>query len=666
MFENAQNTLISGGTFTTHTTAIAPSDGREGLSLIRDKIAVGAFHNSAERYDPPKCHPNTRGIVLNKIMEWVRDAQKLFFFMWLYGPAGAGKSAIAQTIAETCYTQGLLAASFFFSRNITNRNNESLLITTIVYQLAISIPEIRERVGKVIELDPLLLSKSLEAQLQALIVEPFNEAALVGQHVTSRPRLVIIDGLDECGESKAQRYILDILLSSLQKLTVPLFFLVASRPDPHIRDAFNQDLLNSLTTRIVLDDSYQPDTDIRTFLLSRFDDVKQKHPILLHRRPPWPSMMDIELLVQKSSGQFIYASTVMKYVDSHQHWPPDRLDIAFGLSITDDDTPLAELDLFYQHILSSVADIDKVLDIFMFLLLVQFWDKTRTVIEDFLFFRRGELDVILCDLHSLVSIPLPDDDSSELRIFHASFPDFLLDRSRSGKFYIDTAKASTTIARYCMRHFKEPTIMCQDEINHHHLRALFMLQATTAEITDEFLDDICDIDMDAQLFFWASDDNVIGMYEHDNKRIITFLIWLGSQRHRGQSLMQRNANCVDRWLHSQLENYSHQYLFCLLLAAGTYTQFASKEIFAILGPDSVAKADTDPNYQRPRRFDPLQVYSPKEEYKDFYTILSDFLKDPFRSKEYYVDEKHYATLSIFIAVFLVQNMEKFETSEPGS
>lgn len=68
-----------------------------------------------------------------------------------------------------------------------------------------------------------------------------------------------------------------------------------------------------------------------------------------------------------------------------------------------------------------------------------------------------------------------------------------------------------------------------DGINHHHLRALFMLQVTTAEITAEFLDDICDVDMDAQLSFWASDDNVVGMYEHDNKRIITFLMWLASQ-----------------------------------------------------------------------------------------------------------------------------------------
>ncbi|KIK52272.1 hypothetical protein GYMLUDRAFT_180242, partial [Collybiopsis luxurians FD-317 M1] len=33
---------------------------------------------------------------------------------WLYGPAGAGKSVIAQTLAEICMERGLLVGSFFF------------------------------------------------------------------------------------------------------------------------------------------------------------------------------------------------------------------------------------------------------------------------------------------------------------------------------------------------------------------------------------------------------------------------------------------------------------------------------------------------------------------------------------------------------------------------
>jgi len=436
----------------------------QGLKLLHQKIASGALHNSAERYDPPKCHPQTRQAVLNKIMEWIRDAQKLCFFMWLYGPAGAGKSAIAQTIAEICFNEGRLAASFFFSRNIPTRNNEVLLVTTIVYQIATCIPEIRGRIGRILENDPLILSRSLGAQLHYLVLKPINEAAEdehERQAIMSRPRFVVIDGLDECGDSKSQKYILDILLAVVQQLAIPIFFLVASRPDPHIRDAFNKQPLSALALRIVLDDTYKPDADIRIFLDSRFKDIIGKHPTLLHQSPPWPSELDLKLLVQKSSGQFIYASTVMKYLDSYYHWPPDRLDIVFGLSTAGDDTPLAELDLFYHHIFSSIVHLDKVIDIFIVLLLVQFWEKTRHLVEDFLFFRRGELDTILNDLHSLILIPSTEDRTSEIRFYHASLPDFLLDRSRSGKFFIDTNEASTRITRQVMKHFKRAHVMCQ-------------------------------------------------------------------------------------------------------------------------------------------------------------------------------------------------------------
>ena len=53
-----------------------------------------------------------------------------------------------------------------------------------------------------------------------------------------------------------------------------------------------------------------------------------------------------------------------------------------------------------------------------------------------------------------------------------------------------------------------------------------MVQCVNSNPTTELLDDLYDMDMSAQLEFWASDDNVVGMYNHDTKRIITFLMWL--------------------------------------------------------------------------------------------------------------------------------------------
>jgi len=39
--------------------------------ILYRETAATAFHNSKERFDPPKCHPNMRLTVLEKIMKWI-------------------------------------------------------------------------------------------------------------------------------------------------------------------------------------------------------------------------------------------------------------------------------------------------------------------------------------------------------------------------------------------------------------------------------------------------------------------------------------------------------------------------------------------------------------------------------------------------------------------
>jgi len=65
-----------------------------GIELLQRKIAPGAFRDSAERYGPPKCHEHTRVAISQEIMDWIRNVNRQTGFSWLYGPAGAGKSAI--------------------------------------------------------------------------------------------------------------------------------------------------------------------------------------------------------------------------------------------------------------------------------------------------------------------------------------------------------------------------------------------------------------------------------------------------------------------------------------------------------------------------------------------------------------------------------------------
>ncbi|KAF8806742.1 hypothetical protein BYT27DRAFT_7100444 [Phlegmacium glaucopus] len=478
MLSNLKNSSIIGGTFNAaqrdlhahNNTYISNSTSEGRMELLSSSISPGAFHNSSERYDPPKCHPSTRVAVLQHIMAWINDLQKLFFFMWLYGPAGAGKSAIAQSIAELCYDAKILAASFFFSRTAVGRNDESRLIPTLVYQLCLSMPAIRKYVEDTIERDPLVLSRSLEAQIRSLVAEPIRRALLDekdAMSLRSGPKVIIIDGLDECGTAKSQRYVLSILAIAVQQIPLPISFLVTSRPEQIIQDAFNMEPLDSMTRKLALDDSFDPDKDIKLFFQLKFDAIKRNHPLrnLLH--PRWPSDSQLTRLVQKSSGQFIYASTVLKYLDSPHRRPTDALDIIFGLSNPGVDTPFAELDALYTHIFSNVKNIDKALEILSLLLLKQTeMPLTPRLLENLFFLRYGDLYIIFSDLQSIMDVPAPgtDRDSSEIRIYHASLGDFLLDKLRSAKLYIDAGNAHATLTGYFLKHFSKTDFSIEGQI----------------------------------------------------------------------------------------------------------------------------------------------------------------------------------------------------------
>jgi predicted AAA+ superfamily ATPase len=125
------------------------------MDRLEAAAAPGAFHNSLQRSDAPKCHKHTREAILQKIIDWVmKKIDTDAFIVWLYGAAGAGKSAIAQTIAELCDELKPLLASFFFFRSDPLRNNSKRLIATIAYQVAVIIPGVRELMLAAIHKDP--------------------------------------------------------------------------------------------------------------------------------------------------------------------------------------------------------------------------------------------------------------------------------------------------------------------------------------------------------------------------------------------------------------------------------------------------------------------------------------------------------------------------------
>ncbi|KAF8166852.1 hypothetical protein BJ912DRAFT_1001995 [Pholiota molesta] len=443
------------------------SAGLSAFEKLQNASAPNAFHNSSVRFDPPKCHPNTRVAVLEYLMGWIfgrNDPEALI--LWLYGPAGAGKSAILQTIAECCFERGSVLASFFFGRSDPSRNTFKPLVATIAYQIATTIPEIKLQIERAIEHDPLLFEKSLATQLQCLIVEPLRGLAASGffDDPSNCARLVLIDGLDECDDPRMQSMILRILANALRNEKLPLIFLIASRPEQHITLTFNSPPLAGLWRSLVLDDSYKPDDDIRLFLEDSFRDIKTTHP---HRHlipEAWPEPWDVDMLVQKSSGQFIYSSVVVKYISAPLDRPPRRLDVIMGLRPARGDVPFSELDALYTHILGSCADPNTVLSILGVVMTFNTSNFTETVdsVEIHLDMEPGDVEIFLAPLASIITIRKSEYDT-HIELRHASFTDFLVDISRSGPFYIDTLSTKEHLLSKCISKLMNPDSIICDE-----------------------------------------------------------------------------------------------------------------------------------------------------------------------------------------------------------
>ncbi|KAF9071326.1 hypothetical protein BDP27DRAFT_525758 [Rhodocollybia butyracea] len=475
MFEGSREFSISGGNFQIAGRDIITIENVEyrGLFELYRFMSTSALYNAEARFPPPFCHPGTREEVLKILRCWAtprtRASTEYMSDMvetspgiyWLYGSAGAGKSAIAQTLAESCARDGTLAATFFFWRSDPSRNNPKKLFLSLAFQLAIAVPILRGIIDSIVINNPIVLTSSIETQFDQLILRPCSQVFREAQLTPDIPSLIIIDGLDECSDPIDQKRILSVIGNGMKSEHLRLHFkiLVASRPEPRIRETFNSEELVHLCSRMPLDSTFQVSKDIRKFLQHNFRDILERHQDSMVDIPrPWPTDGQIEELVQKASGQFIFASTVLKYVDDDFSVPAGRLDAVLGLAAVEDEaqSPFAELDALYRQILSANRNTARLVRILGTVLVVPSWfrvEDLKCIFKEVLHINHGALSAALSGLHSLFRGPSPIESSFHL--CHASFRDFLLDPRRSKEYFIDVKLHHNYILQQCQNLIKD-------------------------------------------------------------------------------------------------------------------------------------------------------------------------------------------------------------------
>ncbi len=427
--------------------------------------------------DPPKCHPGTRVAILNRFSDWVKDTHSPTHISWLFGPAGAGKSAIARSLAELLTVNGLLAGSFFFYRTDARRNSVKALVPTLSYQISCSILDSQLPITRALTYDPMVFYRSFRTQFEALILNPVTH--ILSGSATSltsspiRPMLIIIDGLDECGDQNERRLFLRTICDAIPHLRGQLKFLIASRPEFDIQTFFELSNIKANVNIVELLEDARAYDDVRIYLQDSFHQLKQTHPLRAAFESDWPPTDAVERLVVKSSGHFIYASTVIKYVDSPYDRPTRRLEQILGLCHSSHN-PYGDLDVLYYNILSSISSnvrrsvLINILSSALVCGLVDFstfyftFDnvglaRSDRFVESLLSLEPGEVWLAFVDLKSLVvfekkniSVTSPPPDVSMIQFSHKSFSDFLCDPSRAKEFYVDREHGYSTLAKLCL------------------------------------------------------------------------------------------------------------------------------------------------------------------------------------------------------------------------
>ena len=313
-------------------------------------------------------------------------------------------------------------------------------------------PQMRQRICRAVEDDLQILHRQHSVQLKQLLILPLLSPA--PSSAPGPPFLVIVDGLDECDASGDQSKLLLHILEVVNTHALSLRFLIFSRPEPHICHFFDT-VATSASTRISIYGDHQAREDVRLFLQTGFNTIhdSERHAAIMKHVPkPWPSDEAVQVLADRSDGYFIYASTVLKYVDEEYSSCIGRLREILELS-KPGSSAFAELDKLYMQVLSIFPDSDLLMRVLGGLLTPvrsgPHFQNLESVesLQVILGLHPGQIEHILRGLHSVLDIQVSVGHTLRVEPFHASFPQFLFDKSRAGRYYINQENINADIVR---------------------------------------------------------------------------------------------------------------------------------------------------------------------------------------------------------------------------
>ncbi|KAF5347987.1 hypothetical protein D9756_010153 [Leucocoprinus leucothites] len=421
-----------------------PDIERKMLKLLEKKAMVDATYDSAARhYTAPQCHPDTRVSLRERLINWLLDTNRAESLFWLYGPAGVGKSAMAQNIMEYCAQQGFPRAGLFLSR-ANGRDDPNRIVPSLAHQLALAYPAFSRRISEALNADPTILEKRLPHQFQQLIHEPVDALRIKTPNSTPHPILLLLDGLDECSTQDAQCELIKAFASfslAFKARQLPFVCIITSRPEWQIVSTF---------------DALGPASGVRQEELSMNTPAARLDVSITLSGPLAP------MCSQSSPLRPLLASLVVACVDDDD--PTAQLELCLrslqGKLTSDERNPFEPLTALYRGLVLSIP-----LTLRRTALLILY--ATLTIREDailidntipaqaianFLFIGQTAFYGSLRRLRSVLSVPAPTDAHyKRLEFSHTTFADYVKVAVQAGHFGLHEVDALAEIRAACIK-----------------------------------------------------------------------------------------------------------------------------------------------------------------------------------------------------------------------